>query len=517
VHWKVVQMERVEIPGSYRSEPEGAELLGEVDGTSAVDVTVFLKSPKASDSHSSHRELTRKELHTNRVAELMAAQKPFEDFAAQANLHLRWELSRRCVRVFGNAHSMQLAFATCVRRYKVGGRYRFRARSGSLWVSAEVAPWIQAVLGFDHRAVVGRASPQTGETTSLGLWPSEIARLYNLPSDQDGAGQCIGLIALGGGYWPGDLAKAAQQMNLPVPVVVDSGVGDAKNQFTGGDASDQEVALDIQVLAGIVPGARIVVYFAGNTTKSLATAIEQAVSDSVNRPQVLSISWGSAEKFWTDSARAAVETSLADAVKVKMTVLAAAGDSLATAGLSDGTAHVLYPASSPSVLACGGTRMVFSDGGKSVTNELVWNDEFSGTGGGISDVFDPPDYQQNASLPNSVNAGRSGRGVPDIAALASQDPGYKVVVGGETIIKDGTSAATPLWAAVIALANSKRGRPLGSVHDFLYRNPLTCRQVLEGNNWSGGIGYEARPGWNACTGWGVPKGLDTIESLASMP
>ena len=70
---------------------------------------------------------------------------------------------------------------------------------------------------------------------------------------------------------------------------------------------------------------------------------------------------------------------------------------------------------------------------------------------------------------------------------------------------------------MIALANSKRGRPLGFVHNFLYKNPLSCRQVLAGNNRSAGIGYEARPGWNACTGWGVPKGLDTIEGLASMP
>src|SRR5579862_559131 len=509
-------MEQVEIPGSYRSEPEGAELLDEIDQTSTVDVSVYLKSPQLCNLYLTERQLTRDELRSNRSRELADAREPFEDFATHADLNLRWDLGRRCVHVIGHAHSMQRAFDTCLRLYS-NGHYRFRARSDALRVPANVAPWIQAVLGFDRRAVVNRPQAQAGQSTSLGLWPSEIARLYKLPSEDDGAGQCVGLIALGGGYWPEDLAKALANMNLPMPLVVDSGVGDAKNQFNGGDSSDQEIALDLQVLAGIVPGARIVVYFAGNDTKSLAAAIEQAVSDTVNRPQVLSISWGSAEKFWTPSSRAAIETALADAVNVKMTVVAAAGDGLATAGISDGTAHVLYPASSPLVLACGGTRMLLSDDGKSLTDELVWNDGFSGSGGGISDVFDLPDYQRDASLPNSINAGRRGRGVPDVAAMAAQEPGYKVVVGGETIIKDGTSAATPLWAALIALANSKRGRPLGSVHDFLYKNPLTCRQVLEGNNRSGGIGYDAGPGWNACTGWGVPKGMDTIEGLASMP
>jgi kumamolisin len=259
------------------------------------------------------------------------------------------------------------------------------------------------------------------------------------------------------------------------------------------------------------------VYFAQNDTQSLAAAIEQAVSDQVNRPQVLSISWGSAEKFWTPSARDAIQSSLADARKVQMTVVAAAGDGLATAGLTDGAAHVLFPASSPLVLACGGTQVKLSADKKTIQSEVVWNEAFSGTGGGISDVFEMPDYQQAASLPNSVNAGQRGRGVPDVSAVAAQDPGYKIVVGGQTIVKDGTSAATPLWAAMIALANAKRGRPLGYMNSFLYANSLACRQILAGNNRADGVGYDAGPGWNACTGWGVPKGSETINSLTSMP
>lgn len=512
-------MESVEIPGSHRSEPEGAEVIGEVHQSETIGVTVYLRTPAEQRRlpWSRGRAASRAELRQERALKFGPAYECLEKFAAQSGLLLELDPGRRSVHLRGSARSMQRAFAASLRIYKDSQR-RFRARSGSLSAPRDVVPWIDAVLGFDGRPVVmRREQPQFGASGSAGLWPSEVARLYDLPPEADGAGQCIGLIALGGGYWPGDLVQAVEGLNLPQPVVVDSSVGGAKNEFHGGDPSDQELALDMQVVAGIVPRARIVVYFAANNTQSLAGAIEQAVSDHVNRPQILSISWGSAEKFWTLSARDAIQTALSDAVTVKMTVLAAAGDALATAGLTDGKAHVLYPASNPLVLACGGTQMAMSEDEATLRGETVWNEEFTGTGGGISDVFDVPDYQQSASIPSSYNDGRRGRGVPDLTAAAAQNPGYKIIVGGQTIVKDGTSAATPLWASVIAMANAKRGRPLGYLHPFLYRNPMACRAVLEGNNRSQGIGYDAGPGWNACAGWGAPNGSATVNTLASMP
>jgi len=142
-----------------------------------------------------------------------------------------------------------------------------------------------------------------------------------------------------------------------------------------------------------------VVYFAQNTTASLAAAIHQAVFDDVNRPQVLSISWGSAEKFWQPGPRAAVQAALADAVRLKVSVTVASGDLLATGGVSDGAAHVFFPSSSPYVLGCGGTALTLQ--GDDIVSETVWKENFTGTGGGISEVFPVPDFQAHAALPPS--------------------------------------------------------------------------------------------------------------------
>src|SRR5262249_36129252 len=95
--------------------------------------------------------------------------------------------------------------------------------------------------------------------------------------------------------------------------------------------------------------------------------------------------------------------------------------------------------------------------------------------------------------------------------------GYRIVLNGKELVKDGTSAATPIWAALIAIANASRGTPLGFVNSALYSNPAAFRVIDQGNNRVGGQGYDAGAGWNACTGLGVPKGADTIAALATAP
>jgi kumamolisin len=84
-------------------------------------------------------------------------------------------------------------------------------------------------------------------------------------------------------------------------------------------------------------------------------------------------------------------------------------------------------------------------------------------------------------------------------------------------VKDGTSAVAPLWAALIAIANAQRGSPLGFVNPALYSDPSLFRPITQGNNRAGGKGYDAGPGWNACTGMGVPKGAEIIAALAAAP
>jgi kumamolisin len=105
--------------------------------------------------------------------------------------------------------------------------------------------------------------------------------------------------------------------------------------------------------------------------------------------------------------------------------------------------------------------------------------------------------------------------VPDVAALAAQSPGYRIVLNGAEMAKDGTSAATPLWAALIAIANAGRATPLGLVPPHLYGTAGLTRPITTGDNRQSGIGYSAGGGWNACTGLGVPRAVDIIAALAT--
>ena len=86
-----------------------------------------------------------------------------------------------------------------------------------------------------------------------------------------------------------------------------------------------------------------------------------------------------------------------------VTVCVASGDNGSSDAVTDGLAHVDFPASSPYALACGGTRLETAN--NSAPTETVWNESAnSATGGGISDVFDLPAWQANAKVPPSVNA-----------------------------------------------------------------------------------------------------------------
>jgi kumamolisin len=370
-----------------------------------------------------------------------------------------------------------------------------------------------------RRPMLWRPRPFSGGGDGVGLWPDAIARLYGIPADHDGGGQAVGIIALRGGYLASDVAAASAAANRPLALVVDQSVDGVVNDFGTDPAADEELALDLQVLAMLVPAARIVVYFADNTTDSLARAIRLAARDDVNRPSVLSISWGSAETFWQKPARDAVQAALEEARDRRVTVVAAAGDELATAGVTndpDRKAHVAFPGSSPLVLCCGGTSLELSIDRTAIVSETVWNEGRIGSGGGISDVFAVPDYQSHIDMPSSVNDGGKRRGVPDVAAAASGSPGYQIILNGVRMIKDGTSAAAPLWAALAVMVNAARGQPIGLINPFLYANPGLFRQIVIGNNRVDDIGYDAGPGWNACSGLGVPSGLEIIAALSAV-
>ena len=517
-------MARVELAHSARRRPEG-EAVGRPDDGARLAVTLHLRHPAEPDHAPGSAEdfaalavpTTRRRLALERARLFAPARAPLAEFAAQHGLRLgRLRATRRTVKLYGAAAQLSEAFGATLVAFEAEGR-RFRARTGPLTAPDDLAPWIRAVVGFDTRAPSLR--PASDPTDGLGLWPREIAALYGLPADAKATGQCIGVIAPGGGHLPTDLAAAAAGAGqVPPTAVVDQPA--SANRFGQDDLADAELAIDLQVLAGVAAGAKLVAYFTGGHISDLAGALHDAVFDTVNRPQVLCVSWGSSEDVWPDDVRLTVQAALRDAVRLKVAVVAAAGDYLATGGFTDGKAHVYHPASSPYVLACGGTAPTLDAAGARIVGEAVWNDGLAatGTGGGISDKHPVPAYQAALALPPSANAGApAGRGVPDVAAAASALPGYSVILNGQRIGKAGTSAATPLWAALLALANARRASPLGLPHDVLYGAAGVCREITAGDNRYGGLGYDAGPGWNACTGLGVPNIAQVLDALAAAP
>jgi kumamolisin len=365
-----------------------------------------------------------------------------------------------------------------------------------------------------------RAAARTRADGARPMTPPEVAKIYDFPANLDGKGQCIALIELGGGFRLKDLTAYFKSLRIKKPKVTAVSVLGGHNE-PDGPAKDAngEVMLDIEVAGSVAPGARIAVYFAPNTDEGFLAALNTAVHDKVRNPSVISISWGAPEADWTDQAKRAFDTACSEAAAMGVTVAVSAGDHGApdTDDVSVKRANVDFPAASPNVLACGGTRLVGNS--DSIESETVWNNNDGwATGGGVSEFFPLPSYQKKAGVPKSQNqGGRTGRGVPDICGNADGDTGYLVRVDGQTVSIGGTSAVSPLWAGLIALLNSGRPQPVGFITPKLYAlnsSAQALNDVTVGNNGVNKVkGYAASPGWDPCTGLGSPRGSALLKAL----
>jgi len=419
-------------------------------------------------------------------------------------------LARRTLVVRGTAENLEKAFGVELHDYESEGE-RFHGYSGSISMPQEHAEVVEAVLGLDARAVAKphfRYLIKKARTAATSYSPVQVAALYGFPTGVNGAGETIGIIELGGGYRTSDLSKYFASLNLAAPSVVSVSVDGGANAPTTPDSADGEVALDIEVAGAIAPGAKIAVYFAPNTDQGFIDAISTAVHDTTHTPSVISISWGGPEGNWVQASLTALDEACQSAAAVGVTITVASGDS----GSSDGATgeNVDFPASSPHVLACGGTKLEGS--GTSISSETVWNDGSAGgaTGGGVSKDFTLPVWQKKAGVP-APSGSSGGRGVPDVSGDASPETGYNVLVDGSQEVVGGTSAVAPLWAGLIALVNQKRGSTAGFVNPVLYANSGALRDITSGNNGA----FKAGPGWDACTGLGSPIGTAIATALGA--
>jgi kumamolisin len=418
----------------------------------------------------------------------------------------------RTVQLTGSPAAMQKAFGVTLSTSKTDAG-TFRVREGAISLPKALEGHVVAVLGLDDRPQAKPHMRVAKAAKSTSYTPVQIAQLYGFPAGAKATGQTIGLIELGGGYKTADITAYFKTLGQAAPTVTAVLVDKAKNAPTTANSADGEVMLDIEVSAAVAPGAKVAVYFAPNTDQGFIDAITTAVHDTKNKPSVISISWGGPESTWTAQSIAALNAACQAAAALGVTITVAAGDDGSTDGVTGTANHVDFPASSPNVLACGGTKIAGS--GTTITSEVVWNELSSNegaTGGGVSNVFPLPTWQASAGVPKpTVAAG--GRGVPDVAGDADPNSGYTVRVDGSTSVIGGTSAVAPLWAGLIALANAQAKTTVGFVNPTLYAasSKKAFRDITSGNNGA----FKAGTGWDACTGLGTPIGSAIITALVA--
>jgi kumamolisin len=513
---------RVRLKGSAKAPFTEGRYVGPVRKDEQVTVTLRLRRKTPLESPATGKELRKlgyDEFRARHGADPADVAK-VEAFAQTHGLVVpRVSLAQRAVDLAGTAAAMETAFGTTLKRF-TQGKQTFRIRTGAISIPAELAAIVEGVFGLDNRPRVrpyfriaripGKFHPRA---TAKAFTPLEVAALYNFPKNVDGKGETIAILEFGGGYRAADLNNYFSKLGIKAPSVVAVSVGNAHNAPTGSpDSADGEVVLDIEVAGAVAPGAQLVVYFAPNTDDGFINALYAAIHDNLRRPSIVSLSWGSREKDSTIQSLQDYDSACIDAAALGITICAAAGDhGSSDTDPPDKRANVDFPASSPHVLACGGTHLEAKNG--AIASETVWNSHDGwATGGGVSEIFKLPDYQKKAGVPKSANrGGKFGRGVPDVSGNGDSATGYKVFLDGRTIVVGGTSAVAPLWAGLIARLNQAKGARLGFLHPKLYAlgSGKGFRDIVQGDNGA----YKAKPGWDACTGLGSPDGEALRKAL----
>ena len=309
-----------------------------------------------------------------------------------------------------------------------------------------------------------------------------------------------------------------------------------------------ETTLDIEWAHAIAPGATIDLVVAKSDSDADVLSAATYVADN-NLGDVLSQSYGEAEQCMDASLLARQHAVFEKLTAEHVTLVASSGDQGAALRSCDGNSFIKAastPATDPQVTAVGGTTLVataptadaggfVADVGGSYQSESTWNEAPGhSTGGGISSVYARPDFQAPVVKDSHM------REVPDIAYNAALNRGVLGVVTCTTTQKPacgtvgqlfarfgGTSAGTPQWAGLLALADQMAGGRIGSVNKTLYHlgkgvSPSTYfHDVTTGDNsvpaglpGSPIAGFSAGSGWDAATGWGSPIANLLVPALA---
>ncbi|MGA2521708.1 MAG: protease pro-enzyme activation domain-containing protein, partial [Acidimicrobiales bacterium] len=501
------------------------------------------------------------------------------------------------VPVSGDAAQLGQAFGVGLEQYRLPSGRVVHAPSAGPLVPSALAPAVDGVVGLDDVArpvpemarpaaapappadratgatphAAGATPHATGPTPSAGcqntinsgrasagaLTADELAQAYSFDSlypGTEGAGVTVGVYELEP-YLVSDIN--AFEACYSISTVVTAKPVDQSLASVNDSPGQGEAALDIEMVAAMAPDATVDVYDGPNGgTGPLDTYAAMVNQDAVS---VISTSWGQCEAQTSPVVAQAEAALFAQAVGQGQTITAAAGDEGSEdcyffPSSTDTRLEVDDPASQPGVTGVGATTL--SALGPAPT-ESVWNAGlFEGTsGGGLSSTWTLPSWQlgpgvQNpytkardsftgtSPCPDSSAAGTSScREVPDVSSDGDPATGFAVYcscfAGWAKI--GGTSMASPLWAALAALADDTTPSPsrVGFMNPALYQAQCQSddafNDVTTGTDQPAGsvpsdpphspVGpyYPATPGYDLASGLGTPVAPTVVSALRAPP
>jgi pseudomonalisin len=466
--------------------------------------------------------------------------------------------NRQLVSAYGTAATVQTGFHTSLKRFEQNGRKVF-ANTDAAQVPPALGQIVGSVLGLQNVAIAqtnfvrlpaaqagaalqAKAKSRNSATPVVTSHsPADFPGIYNAGSTPTASNTTVGIIS------EGDLTQTISDLNTFTDSNNFATVNTSVVQ-TGPDGSDYsdtagmgEWNLDSQTIAGTTGGAvQQLIFYASPDMQfsSITASYNQAVSDNVAK--VINVSLGGCESdTYSSGTQAADDNIFKQAVAQGQTFSVSTGDAGAyncqTSAISHfpgvptnkSTYDVSEPASSPYVIAVGGTTLYTASGAYS--SETVWNEGLRAigqydaagdvdntkriwaTGGGYSKYEAAPSYQSGVTA-----AGATTRGLPDIAFDAASASGANLVINGSTTDQDGylntvggTSLAAPIFTAVWARLQSANANGLGFPAASFYKyfsqsaNASLLHDVTSGTNgYNSSYGYKAGKGWDAVTGFG---------------
>jgi subtilase family serine protease len=362
--------------------------------------------------------------------------------------------------------------------------------------------------------------------------PDQIRAAYDIQSVLDGgttgADQTIVIVdAFQSPTIQKDLAAFDAIWNIPAPPSFNIIAPDGLTPFDVTSPNQvgwsAEISLDVEWAHAVAPGANIDLVLAkSNDDADILSATRYAVDHDLG--DVISQSFGEAEACMDPTLIEQQHQVFAQATAKGITLFASSGDQGAAQPTCDGKSLMLSastPASDPQVTGVGGTHLLADAHTGVYGSESVWNDDFGAGGGGLSTIYRRPGYQA------PVQGNNKQRGVPDVAYNGDVRGGvvaaWSVLFPANVVaffIFGGTSAGSPQWAGIVALADQKGGHRLGAINKTLYHigksdgYGAAFHDITSGNNsFEGVAGFDAVAGWDAATGLGTPDVANLIPLL----